>query len=473
MSCQTDTRTGETDALSKLLAATDMGEMLDIVKQKWNEKCYLKTKPGLGSPLETDCNTIFLVDAEEGANSWWKQKLAETFPQIRQLLIESRPSEGKIIRVSTEVSYEEINDGKAEKNIYLLGIKHPSEGGDEVANRATWTNIYEGIEQLIQREAQEGRGNIALCNTSNTDVVKIRRLTEKILQNISVTVTVYPKNTRRKKSVAHGAEIPKTAESKNLDTADSKKDPFSWTTVNRKKANTVVIKGVQAANYAEVLRNLKKEINVTNIGVKVNNISHDNKDEIHIKFYSDKTSEEKFLTEIKKNTEPHMETSVKKASRTVFIKDLNSTTIRADVIEAVKETLAVEEADIQEVEMAKKPNKLNQLYAFVKLPVDKANTLIDLRKIRCGWQLCRVEEINKPTICFNCYKYGHIAKTCKNESRAKACLRCAATDHDAKECKGEPRCINCTQKNDHVTFSFACPLYKKANMELRQNRRIT
>lgn len=43
------------------------------------------------------------------------------------------------------------------------------------------------------------------------------------------------------------------------------------------------------------------------MGVKVNNISHDKKDEIHIKIYSDKKNEEKFLTEIKNNTEPYME----------------------------------------------------------------------------------------------------------------------------------------------------------------------
>lgn len=88
--------------------------------------------------------------------------------------------------------------------------------------------------------------------------------------------------------------------------------------------------------------------------------------------------------------------------------------------------------------MAKKPNKFNKLYAFVKLSIDKANILIEKRKIRCGWQLCRVEEVNRPTICYNCYKYGHVAIVCKQEPRVKACLRCASTDHDVKECKGEP-----------------------------------
>lgn len=449
--------------------------MLDIVKQKWNEKCYPKTRPGLGSPLESDRNTIFLVDTEESANSWWKPKLAETYPQIKPFLKDGKPSEGKTIRVCTNVSYEENNEGKQEKTIYLLGIKSPSEDEDNSINLEKWTKIYEGIQQLIKTEAQAGSENIVLCNTSNTDVVKIRRLTEKILQNISATVTVYGKNTKRRKSVAHESAIPRTAETDNQDTAttaDSTKKPFNWTTVNRKKTNTLIIKGVNAENYAGVLQNLKKKVNVTSMGVKVNNISHDEKNEIHIKFYSDKKNEEKFLTEIKNNTEPYMEATVKKASRTVFIKDLNSTTTRVDVIEAITETLTVDEADIQEVEMAKKPNKYNKLYAFVKLSIDKANILIEKRKIRCGWQLCRVEEVNRPTICYNCYKYGHVAKVCKQEPRVKACLRCDSTDHDVKECKGEPKCINCTQKNDHVTFSFTCPLYKKAIMELRQNRRV-
>lgn len=146
----------------------------------------------------------------------------------------------------------------------MLGIKSPSEDEDNSINLEKWTKIYEGIQQLIKTEAQAGSENIVLCNTSNTDVVKIRRLTEKILQNISATVTVYGKNTKRRKSVAHESAILRTAETEtdNQDTAttaDSTKKPFNWTTVSRKKTNTLIIKGVNAENYAGVLQNLKKK----------------------------------------------------------------------------------------------------------------------------------------------------------------------------------------------------------------------
>lgn len=102
VSCQTEPQAG--DALTKLLESENLSDMLDIVKQKWNEKCYPKTRPGLGSPLESDRNTIFLVDTEESVNSWWKQKLAETYPQIKPFLKDGKPSEGKTIRVCTNVN---------------------------------------------------------------------------------------------------------------------------------------------------------------------------------------------------------------------------------------------------------------------------------------------------------------------------------------------------------------------------------
>ena len=71
----------------------------------------------------------------------------------------------------------------------------------------------------------------------------------------------------------------------------------------------------------------------------------------------------------------------------------------------------------------------------------------------------------RPIQCFNCLKFGHPSKVCKN---AKMCENCSAPDHGS--CSRAIKCINCNL--DHKFNDKTCEAYKyeqsalnKANME--------
>lgn len=72
----------------------------------------------------------------------------------------------------------------------------------------------------------------------------------------------------------------------------------------------------------------------------------------------------------------------------------------------------------------------------------------------------RVEvSISKPRICYNCQKFGHMAKQCK--SRLTVCGYCAQ-GHDTRECPKEnaqPLCVNC--EGAHSPSSLDCPVMRK------------
>ena len=60
--------------------------------------------------------------------------------------------------------------------------------------------------------------------------------------------------------------------------------------------------------------------------------------------------------------------------------------------------------------------------------------------------------IPNPQRCFNCQKYGHNKRFCKNESK------CGQTGHDDHECENEAKCANCN--GDHPAYVRSCPKWK-------------
>ena len=60
---------------------------------------------------------------------------------------------------------------------------------------------------------------------------------------------------------------------------------------------------------------------------------------------------------------------------------------------------------------------------------------------------------NKPIQCFNCFKFGHSSKVCKN---AKTCLNCSALEHGI--CEKTPKCSNC--QLDHQANDKNCNVFK-------------
>lgn len=60
------------------------------------------------------------------------------------------------------------------------------------------------------------------------------------------------------------------------------------------------------------------------------------------------------------------------------------------------------------------------------------------------------------TQCYNCYRFGHMAKVCRS---VKLCEHCGnqKEDGDHDLCKQNPKCLNC--KGDHSATLRTCPKY--------------
>jgi hypothetical protein len=90
----------------------------------------------------------------------------------------------------------------------------------------------------------------------------------------------------------------------------------------------------------------------------------------------------------------------------------------------------------------------------------KGNTL---PRSVCMFSVSRTVQIyvTKPTICFNCHIYGHIASQCN--STTPTCGFCAER-HNTRDCNKKketdtPTCVNC--KGTHIARSTECPVMRR------------
>ena len=84
------------------------------------------------------------------------------------------------------------------------------------------------------------------------------------------------------------------------------------------------------------------------------------------------------------------------------------------------------------------------------------DTHIPPAKIKIGYYIVNVQPyVPNPLRCFNCQKFGHSKKWCKNHLH---CWKCGEEGHDGSDCASETvSCLNC--KGDHFASSKSCPVW--------------
>jgi len=87
----------------------------------------------------------------------------------------------------------------------------------------------------------------------------------------------------------------------------------------------------------------------------------------------------------------------------------------------------------------------------VSAPIRK---LLLHKKIKLGWQICKIEDYVVATRCYKCSRFNHRARDCREET----CPLCAG-NHKLKECTTNPQvyeCINCLCYKKHYQDTPIC-----------------
>lgn len=112
--------------------------------------------------------------------------------------------------------------------------------------------------------------------------------------------------------------------------------------------------------------------------------------------------------------------------------------------------------------------RYNKYSAIVELDAETFFKVMDLGKLNCGLDRCRVLNGLDVTRCYKCCGFNHKAVDCKAE--VMTCPICSG-DHAAKECNSETeKCANCEKMRterklpmdvNHSAWSMKCPVYVK------------
>lgn len=78
-------------------------------------------------------------------------------------------------------------------------------------------------------------------------------------------------------------------------------------------------------------------------------------------------------------------------------------------------------------------------------------TLMRKPKVYVDWSVIGLKEFLRETRCYNCNRFGHVAKHCKNQ---KSCRNCGGSDHEHKDCTEGAKCVNCTLANEKYGKNF-------------------
>lgn len=232
-------------------------------------------------------------------------------------------------------------------------------------------------------------------------------------------------------------------------------------TKSRKKheiGEAMTIKANRDVTYADIIKEMKKNIDPVEMGIDIKTMRRTRTGDILISFNKGEGQVEKLSRAIGNTFGDDVTTRAVTKTCVVDIRDMDESTEEDDIRNALISATNVLPSEIKVLHVREAFGKTKQ--AIVQIPENVAASLLQSRKIRIGWVICRIRRKAKPTQCFRCLEYGHMASTCKGEDRSNLCKRCCNDGHKAKDCKEKVRCILCQKDGignfEHLIGSTLC-----------------
>lgn len=239
----------------------------------------------------------------------------------------------------------------------------------------------------------------------------------------------------------------------------------------------VSIKSRNETTYANILRNIKTNIDPSRYGVQFNCIRRTKTGELIMEIKNGSGKTEDLKKEVARLVKEDATVRLMSQTVTLEIRDLDEATDEKEVLDAVQAITGNTEPNSIKIKTIRKCFGETQM-AVLTAPAKIADQLIAIRKIKIGWINCRIRERIQITRCFRCLSFGHVASNCTGPDRSKTCRLCGSEGHFSNNCKRVPECILCKEEKipggaDHILGSFKCELFQRELRKRRNNDQIS
>ena len=225
-----------------------------------------------------------------------------------------------------------------------------------------------------------------------------------------------------------------------------------------KNEETILIKPLAGTSYADIIKNMKNEVDTQ--GILIDRINRTSNGNVQLRIKGKETKNRQIFKQLlSAKLEKIAKVDIRTRKQTVMIMDIDETKQADDVLEVLRRELNTTNEELQ-IKMAEKANKNGLKYAFVTINTEAAKQLIMKKRIGEGWDRWRIRETHIIPRCYNCHKVGHIAKDCKSKQEEETCHKCSKPGHKIKECQDNPWCYLC-KIDGHKTETMRCPEYRK------------
>lgn len=227
----------------------------------------------------------------------------------------------------------------------------------------------------------------------------------------------------------------------------------------RDQGEAIAIKTSSTTSYADVIKEMKRKIDPTAIGVEIKGIRRTKAGELLVKFDKGEGQAEKLKNAIGDTFGDDVKIRSVAKNHIIDMRDLDESTEVDDLINAL---MVATNSDVQTSFriLNVRDSFGGTKQALVQLPEHLAAPLLRAGRIKVGWVMCRVRTKTKPKQCYRCMDRGHIASQCKGVDRGKICRKCCTPGHKSRECAAEPKCVICQEagltNTQHMIGSAVC-----------------
>lgn len=400
-----------------------------VIDLEWPDSCYRNTEIiELGTLKELKGDLAIIADPNLTLTTKTGDDLKCNFPEITALTIEEL-EEGCIefVRTNTEVILSKGIKGVRSRTLYMLPYTTSAEGTNDIRK------LHNILEKLGEEAEGHGLMQIQIVFLGNFDKKYLRKCAEWIFRDTSIKIQVItPKGYKQASQKPQGAK-------ENIQT------------------EKVIIKS-DGKQYADILRTLKKNVNIDQIGVKVKNIKRTAGGDVLIEVQGGK-SEATALKEAIIEKDVQAQVKIKNNEEIIHILDIDGDLNVQQIEEAVKRSVGnAREGDVRLLSC--RPNQRGNQTATLAVKKGTATTLIKKGTLKIGWVPCRLRARVNITRCFRCLDFGHHTNECNGEDKTNICLKCGKENHKAKDCNNTSFCLTC-KKEGHRAEQTACPYYRK------------